>query len=467
MPRLVACALAVLAAAGIARAGEENEDEEAPRPHEDHGRPGRPVAYATPPVLAAPMRVCSLALPLCLHAERRLPPAAALAILGSAERAWSILAGAVALPPPDVDPATLTYPVYAVEGAEEPASTEIAARDVRSRIDRARGFTVVDARARPGCALDAAMAAAIARAMLLRAAPATDEGTARAQTTYLARLVAPCSLGLAADAALAFQSAPERAIPDAHAGSSGAAMPATWPGQPSPPDLLFAEGAALAWARVDWAFARTPGGIVRAAWALAPTKTPLGAPFWRDEPDAYDVLRESFKGAFHSGSTLADLMLDVAIARAFLGAADDGAHEPETRALGDAARVPLDWDLPWPAQPRRLAPRAAVYPTGASYLLVHRAGAAPGARLRVEIAWEEHALFRWAFVKLDAAGRELGRVLIPARERAVEAQMTLVDLDKVDRVLLVGVNTGDPAYHFDPDDEVWEPHAWIASLAAE
>jgi hypothetical protein len=29
------------------------------------------------------------------------------------------------------------------------------------------------------------------------------------------------------------------------------------------------------------------------------------------------------------------------------------------------------------------------------------------------------------------------------------------------------VNTGDPTYHFDPDDEVWEPHGWLLSLAAE
>jgi hypothetical protein len=87
--------------------------------------------------------------------------------------------------------------------------------------------------------------------------------------------------------------------------------------------------------------------------------------------------------------------------------------------------------------------------------------------LRVEIEWEEHALFRWAFVKLDASGRELGRVVIPTTERATEAHMTLVDLDGVDRILLVGVNVGDPAYAFDPDDEVWEPHGWLVTVAEE
>jgi hypothetical protein len=459
-----ALAVTSLAASAIAGdAGAQEVDEDAPKPHEDHGRPGRALVFAAPPAIAAPIHVCSLHLPLCLDAERG---ANALALLASAERAWTTLTGALELPPPDLDPSTLAYPIYAVRDAAELASTELAARDVRSAIDRARAFTVVDARARASCTLDAAMAAAIARAILFRAAPATDEGTARAQTTYLSHLVVPCSLAFAADAALAFQSAPDRALADAHGGDPSATG-SGWTAPLSRSDRLFADGASLAWSRIDWAFGRSPGGLVRAAWALAPTKTPLGSQYWRDEPDAYDVLRESFKGALWSGSTFADLALEIAIARAFLGAADDGAHQPETRTLGDAARVPLDWDIPWPTKPRRLAPRAPVAPTGASYILVRRAGARPGTRLRVEITWEEHALFRWAFVKLDASGKEIGRVLIPARERAVEAQMTLVDLDRVDRILLVGVNAGDPTYHFDPDDEVWEPHSWIAAIAEE
>ena len=37
---------------------------------------------------------------------------------------------------------------------------------------------------------------------------------------------------------------------------------------------------------------------------------------------------------------------------------------------------------------------------------------------RVELSWEEHAAFRWALVKVDVAGKELGRVVVPTRERA-------------------------------------------------
>ena len=32
---------------------------------------------------------------------------------------------------------------------------------------------------------------------------------------------------------------------------------------------------------------------------------------------------------------------------------------------------------------------------------------------------------------------------------------------------VVGVNVGDPSYRFDPDDEEWEPHSWLLTLAEE
>lgn len=454
--RVFACVFAIASAASPARA---------------EAVPGPRVLYsARPEPHGGALRTCSTRTPICVHAHRG-EERAALAALDAFDRAWEVETGALELPPPDVAPETLAYDVFVVPPDDpslggELASTPLEARDVRSNVDRGRAFTLVDARVRAGCALDALAAESVARASLWRAAPATDDATARAQTAYVAGLVAPCAVAREVPAAEAFQSRPERSIASAHVDDARHA--ADEPPSPSTRlDALYARGGALVWWRLDWAYARAPAGLVLASWALAPTTTPIGARRWAHEPDTFDVLRESFKDRLSTGSTLADLLLDVAVARAFMGSADDGLHAPETRPLGDAARVPLDWDLPWPAQPKRVAPRVPVAPTGASYLVVRRAGAPPGSRLRVEIAWEEHALFRWALVKLDAAGRELGRVPIPTRERATEAQMTLVDLDRVDRVLLVGVNAGDPAYAFDPDEVVWEPHGWLVTVAAE
>lgn len=439
----------------------------------DTGVPGPYVAYASRPVLALGTHACSLRTPVCVHASRAAKGTGAAAraeraildVLAASDRAWETLAGTFRLPTPDLDPDDLRYHVYLVEGASELGYTEVVARDVRSRMDRARTFTVLDARVRAGCELDALAARELARAALFRVAPATAEAIARAQTTYLAQLMVPCASGLEADAAMAFQTHPERSVCDPRSGSDDAH--ADDPLALGPMARLFQAGAAAFWSRIDWAFGRSPFAIVMATWALSPTATEVGVRRWHDEPDAFDVLRVSFKGALSTGSTLDDLLLDTAVARAFMGSADDGLHQVETRTLGDAARVTIDWDLPWPTKPKRIAPRAPVFPTGSSYLVIRHQGAPPGARLRVEIAWEEHALFRWTMVKLDPRGRELGRVGIPARERATEAQMTLVDLEQVDRILLVGTNVGDPAYRFDPDDEVWEPHGWLVTLASE
>jgi hypothetical protein len=463
---LRAAAAGVLGMVATASPARAEDDEPVAVAPPDTGVPGPRVGYAARPALIRESKACSMRVPVCVHAARTTSGRTVLDVIASAERAWETLTGALRLASPDVDEDDLAYHVYLVDGANERGKTHVAARDVRSPIDRARAFTVLDANVRAGCQLDALVARELARAVLFRVAPATAEGIARAQTTYLAQLMVPCATGFTVDAVQAFQSRPERAVCDPRAGEVGTAADDETSTSTSA-NVAFMEGASLFWSRIDWAYGRAPASIIMASWALSPTKTDVGAPRWHDEPDAFDVLRVSFKNALSTRSTLDDLLLDTAVARAFVGSADDGLHQIETRTLGDAARVPVDWDLPWPAQPKRVAPRAPVFPTGASYLVVHRAGAPKGARLRVEIAWEEHALFRWAMVKLDAKGRELGRVAIPMRERATEAQMTLVDLDDVDRVMLVGVNAGDPSYRFDPDDEVWEPHAWLVTLAAE
>lgn len=430
--------------------------------------PGRPIVYQAPPTIAREVRACSTRTPICVRAEEH-DARHVLGLLDAADRAWDVLTGALDLPRPDPDPDSASFDVYLVAGARgafgQDATTHLAARDVRSSVDRARTFAVVDDRVVPGCALDHAITRALAEASLARAAPATGDVTRTAMTTYLADLVVPCGLALAGDAAQEFQAHPERGLVDGYGGAPHA-VPATFDERPDRAALLQARGASFAWSRTDWAFSRSPGGIVRAAWALAPTTTAVGAARWNDEPDAFDVLRVTFKDALTRGSTLADLLVDVAVARAFVGSSDDGMHQPEWAVLGDAARLTPEWRLPWPAKPIRIAAARAVVPTGSAYVRIERSER-PDARLRVEIGWEEHALFRWTLVKVGKDGRELGRVPIPARERATEAQMTFVDLADADHLLLVGVNVGDPAYHFDPDDEIWEPHAFLVTMAEE
>lgn len=416
---------------------------------------GPPLVYAPKPVFEAETKACSMRVSVCVHAPASTPGARVLEILASAERTLETLTGALGLPAPDPDPETRTYDIYLVDGDE--ASTHLGARDVRSAFDRASAFTTLGAGIPSGCVLDGTMARELGRASLFRVAPATDEATALAQTTYLAELTVPCASRAnpaMLDAIRIFQANPERAVTDRHVGDTPP-LPATWSDPLTYENRRFAEGAFLFWSYVDRRFSRSPFGIVRALWALGPTTTPLGSARWNDEPDAFDILRTTFKDVLFTGSKLADLLLDAAVDRARLGPGGD-----------DVTPATFDWDVPWPSSPRRFAPRAPVEPTGSSYVSIRRDGAPEDANLRVEITWEEHALFRWALVKIDENGAEIGRVVIPTTERATSAQLTLTNFGKAKRVLLVGVNVGDPAYAFDPNDEVWEPHGWLATLAS-
>jgi hypothetical protein len=329
------------------------------------------------------------------------------------------------------------YDIILTEDVDGGAMTVFSERDVRSRVDRSSAFTLLDSRVTPGCAMDALLAREIARASLFRAAPATDEGSARAETEYLATIAAPCRA--APDAPqLDFQAHPNRAVID------------TWADSPRL-GASFDRGAALLFRWLD-AFALEPGGIVRAMWALSPTMTPLAAWRWTNEPDSFDVLRASFKNALADGTNFDDALLDFAIARG---------------TWDDAPRARLDWEIDWPSRPRRLASPVGVAPTGAAYVAIRRAGAPPGSHLRFEAAWEQHARMRWAVVKLDATGRPVSRVVVSSPDRATDAQVTIVDLDGAASILVVGANVGDFEYPFDPDDEEWEPHGWLLTVAAE
>jgi hypothetical protein len=417
---------------------------------------GSPVAFGERPVLDRAMRACSFQEPVCVHAQGGTAPDKVLAVLAAAQEAWRAATWGLGLPAPDADPMTGTFDVY-ITGASSGADAELGRRDPLASFDRASAFMRVSPNLE-GCALDTALARETAHAILWRTAPATDPGTARAESSYLARLMVPCALEATGDID-AYQGHPEASVTGALRGTSSAEL-ADLP-------TAYADGASLFYWWLDYLFGNSPGSVVRALWALAATKTPLGADRWASRPNGFDVLEASFKNALTTGSTMDDLFLDFAVARAFVGRTSDADHMPETRALGEAGRARNEWEVEWPKTPRSLASGRAVEPTGAAYVAVDCHAAPSGARLRFEAEWEEHAKMRWAAVKLDARGHEVAEVAIPSKDRGTEAQLTVVDLDGVVRVLFVGTNTGDPFVPFDPSDETPEPHGWLVHIAAE
>ncbi len=370
--------------------------------------------------------VCSLRHPLCVDAARGTAGSIALAALAAADRAWDALTGVLGAPAPDggLDGIWHIELGGTVEGGGDALLGE---RDPVAHFDRASSFARIDRSLSPGCSLDFAVARAVARGSLWRAAPATDEASARAEAETLAGLATPC----AGSEASAFQSNPERAI-------VARASPA------------YERGAGLFFGWLDATFGAEPGTLVLGLWALAPTRTPFDADRWAATPTGFDVLRESLKNALWQGSTLDDVLVRFAVARATL--------VPPAR---------LAWHVGWPTQARRLASPEPVAPTGASYVLVDRQGAPAGAKLRLEAEWEDYGRMRWVVVKLDAAGHALGDLPVASLDRTPHASITIESLEATDRVLVVGVNVGSTERAFDPGEGEWEPHGWLLTLAAE
>jgi hypothetical protein len=371
---------------------------------------------------------CSFRHRLCVDAPRGTAGPVALATLAAADRAWDAITGALGAPAPDggADGRWHIELADAVDGGGEALLGE---RDPVARFDRASSFARVDRSLARGCALDLALARAVAQGSLWRAAPATDEASARAETETLARLATPCA-GADGDTEV-FQSHPERALVDRASAA-------------------YERGASLFFGWLDASFGSEPGALLVGLWALAPTRTSYDADRWAAAPTGFDVLRESLKNALGPGSTLDDVFVRFAVARASMA--------PPARAA---------WHVAWPVPPRRLASPEPVAPTGASYVLVDHRGAPPGAKLRLEPEWEDYGRMRWAVVKLDADGATLGEVPVTSLDRTAHASMTIESLDATDRLLVVGVNVGGTERRFDPGDGEWEPHGWLLTLAGE
>ena len=155
------------------------------------------------------------------------------------------------------------------------------------------------------------------------------------------------------------------------------------------------------------------------------------------------------------------MFVEFSVARALTGGLDDA---PELAVFAPAV---LAYDLPWPTEPHRVASSAGIAPSGADYVRVSRRGAAPGTRLRGEITGAEHARMRWIAVKLDAQGRAMARIPIGSADKAVEAQLTVAELDDTSSVLLVGANVGNWTAPFDPDVGELEPHGWAVTVATQ
>ena len=408
------------------------------------GRP-RVSPVQRPELAATPIEACSFQLPICVHAPTAVSPQATLAALAELEHAWRAYT-ALGLPAP-LDDGSLggghAFDAYLLRAGEARAGWD--ALPAAGTPDQTSAFAVLPPPRGKwrGCAAASDAARVLAQAIALRLDAGVDEGSLAMASSYLASLVAPCG-ALETSAVDDFQRAPEREIV--------AASPEGMDGSLLFPMFLD-----------DRYGSGGPAAVVTSLLGVSGQHTDPEAPEWSTEPDLFDALIVAEKDR---GMEPGDVLLEFAIARAFAGNRSDGAHLSDADRFGAAGRVRMEWAVPWASLPRRLAPVRPIEPTGASYVWLDLEGAAPGADLTFVAEWELPVPFYWALVKVDKEGREAGRVEIASIFGATRAERTVVGLDGLAGVLVVGVNGGhiDRVNTYDPDDRPHEPHSYTVTL---
>jgi len=434
---LVAAALVSLGTASPQAAAGPRVDAPSDRPR---------LASRTRP--AATLLGCGAEQAICVHWVRGSGPSKARARAADAERAMAAAAHrtwralerimqtyqALDLPPPWPDSGrggSDHYDLY-LDPRAEAATTVAELPQPVAELDRAYAFSIAPPPvAEGGCTFDAALARALAEALLLALDPAIHPGMLALHASYLASLATPCSI-VEIEAVDDFQRRPE--LP----------LSAIWPSAASG-GMLFSH-------YLDHTYGTAmPGAVMTALLAASTQQTPAGSPDWHNEPDVFDTLRKATRERSH---LLGDLLLDFAVARAFVGSRSDGEHLPNVERFGDAGRVRFEFSVPFGSLPRHLGPLWPVYPSGASYLWLDLADAPKGSQLGFVARWQAPVLFRWALVKVDHQGREVGRLVPPGIYGSQSAQLTVADLDDLAGLVIVGTNVGsvDRAHPFDPDD---------------
>ena len=391
------------------------------------------------------MRACSLREAVCVHASPSVHPAAVMATLSAAEAALRGLR-ALRMPAPLADDGlggSDDFDLYVEPGAPSlTTSTDLLAR--AARFDTTSVFAVL---APPGAndtaVLAFRVALALGEASLLRLDAAAEEGGVSMTASYVASLIAPCSV-LEIEAVDAIQRAPERPITQ---------------GRFDEPDgqLLFPE------LLDDRYGSGSPAGVMTGLFAVASQRSNAGELRYQNTPSVFDALRVAMKDR---GGTLGDLLLDYAVARAFVGSRSDGGSIVDSARFGAMGRVRFEWSVPFASLPRRLAPLRPIDSTGSTYLWLDLEKAPSSSSLTFVADWELPVLFRWALVKVDKQGMAAGRIDVAGLQAATHAERTVEDLSGLAGLVVVGVNDGTitSAAPFQPDEAPFEPHGYTVTL---
>jgi len=346
---------------------------------------------------ASPVAICSLEHAICVHAEDEAA-AAAGEWLAEAEAA-ALLVGELGFPVPEPDGGdggTFQLDVYlAAMPVELAAGGRKASGEVGTRVggdallDGATAYARIDPTVTPAQRLPCAVQA-IAEAGLRAQDPSESRlasGAVAAFVAYLATGAFGCVERLEA-----IQLSPE-------AGIAG-------------PDVEALATLQLALMLISRRHDGGSGEFIREVWQLARQRSAM-ADALRASPTFFEALDRALK---NSGESLAAMTEELGVARYF---ATRGEREGSSRALPAlpaSIGVPVAEIEPFAELPAHLPVHEPLLgPLGSGYAHIDTSGAAPGSRLDVWLRGDVGPKLVLTAVRLDAQGREVGRMTAPAR----------------------------------------------------
>ncbi len=386
-------------------------------------------------------RRCSILTDVCVHAPDGLPEGASADVLAIAERSLLGL-GALKLPLPNPDTprgGDGRLDIYLSGTGRATAHGDPGSAG--TGFDSATAFVVGPARSPVGCADAQAIADAVSRTSLLGLDAALEPSALGMLAGHAATILEPCTVAEQADVAIA-QSTPERTF----LGEYGEAAPASF---------LFPKFLEDKYGTGE------PGKLTFALAAIAAQRS--GAGPLVDEPDAFDALRLTQQ---RNGTSIADTLLELAVARAFVGSRSDETQMIDVAKYGDFGRVRFEWAVKHESLPRRLAQTRPVEPLGAAYLWLDLEKAKENAEVTFIFEWEEPVAFRWAIVKVDAQGSPVATFDVVPVLGQTKIEKTVRNLSGARGLVIVGLNEGEGRRDepFDPGRRREPPHGWVVSL---
>jgi hypothetical protein len=312
--------------------------------------------------------------------------------------------------------------------------------------DRAAAFGVVAVPTGGGCRLESDVARVTAQAALLGLDAAVNDGILAAQSSWLADGISRCA-AVALDAVDRIQLRPDQSIA-------------------SVPSSRFAGTMLFSWFLDDAYGTGGYGAILSALIAATSQLTPDGAHLYENEPDVFDGLRQA---TLEREMSLGDLLIEYAVARAFVGSRSDESHLRDVAWMDTFGRIRFEWAFSFRDLPKRVAPAYALEPTGAGYVWLDLRDAPAETELTIVANWEETHVFQWAAVRLDPQGRELGRHGFGGTFGESSAQLSIRDLSGVGSILIVGTHLGndDRSKPYDPDDGAPQKASYTVTVHPE